>query len=263
MKALIDGDILRYQVGYACEDKSYLVLDKDFDATDPMYVAASFKKKKDAEKWINKESCYILQEVILPKPFEIVEYILDHIKSKILFRTDADDYETFLTGGKSFRKDLHPDYKAHRDTSHKPVYYSRIGSYLIDHWNARYAREGLEADDELGILQTDDTVIVTTDKDLDTIPGWHYNWVKDKKYYINEYDAIYNLWLQMLTGDPVDNIKGLPKIGTVKAKKLLGDKTPNEMDFFVLKTYVDYGMEEDFYKNLKLLTILREYPDEK
>jgi len=40
---------------------------------------------------------------------------------------------------------------------------------------AEEARQGLEADDEMAIYQTDDTIIVSLDKDLLQVPGKHFS----------------------------------------------------------------------------------------
>ena len=59
------------------------------------------------------------------------------------------------------------------------------------------------------------------DKDLDCIPGKHYNPRKEKFYDIDEDTADLLYWLQMLKGDPTDNLPGLPRIGPKKAEKML------------------------------------------
>jgi DNA polymerase-1 len=215
VKALIDGDIIRYQVGFACEEE----------------------------------------------PFDSARITLDVLLKRILFRTEADDHAIYFSSPRNFRKEKYEDYKANRDPSHKPVLYQRIGAYLIDDWNAIIAREGLEADDELGINQNDKTVIVSTDKDLDTVPGWHYNWVRDEKYYLDRGRAHYNFWKQMLMGDASDNIKGLPKVGPKTSARWL-DKIPIEFyEEFVFDKYNDYNMVKDFEKNKYLLTIRRSYEE--
>jgi len=70
------------------------------------------------------------------------------------------------------------------------------------------------------------------------IRGWHYNFVKQNLYYVTEQEAIKNFYIQILTGDRVDNIPGLKGIGPVKAKKILKD-CQTEQDLFdaVLEKY--------------------------
>ena len=88
--------------------------------------------------------------------------------------------------------------------------------------------------------------IMSLDKDLDMLRGWHYNFVKDDLYYVTEKEGIKNFYLQILTGDRVDNIPGLQGIGPVKADRILKDCN-NEKQLFaaVLEAYED---------NLELLT---------
>ena len=74
---------------------------------------------------------------------------------------------------------------------------------------------------------------------------------------VTEEQAIRNFYLQILTGDKVDNIIGLAGIGPVKSKKLLVDcNTELEMYEAVLKAYD--GDEARVLENARLLWILRE-----
>lgn len=261
MKALIDGDIIRYQVGYACEDTIYWVYDLTFPEGDPHRGVGTFKTKKDAERWVDGNDEYEIVETRAAERMDTVQETLDLMLKRILFRTEANDYVIYFSNERNIRKETYSDYKANRDSAHKPLLYQRIGSYLVDNWNARYAREGLEADDELGINQNEDTIIVSTDKDLDTIAGWHYNWVRDRKYFIDTNQASYNFWTQMLVGDSSDNIKGLPRIGPVTAKKWLNEVPNEHFEEFVLDKYKEYNLEKDFDKNKYLLTIRQQYEE--
>lgn len=140
----------------------------------------------------------------------------------------------FLTGGLNYREDIatmYP-YKGNRDPKHKPKYYAELKQYFIDHWGA-VVTNGIEADDAMGIAQYEakdkDTVIVTIDKDLDMIPGWHFNFVKDNLYYVTKEEA--DIWFlkQMLMGDKaVDNIPGIDGLGPKKTAKLMAGKSVQE-----------------------------------
>jgi 5'-3' exonuclease len=79
---------------------------------------------------------------------------------------------------------------------------------------------------------------MSIDKDLDMIRGWHYNFIKDKKYLIDDQEAIKHFYTQILTGDRVDNIIGLKGIGPKKAAKILEDCiTEADMYKAVLEAY--------------------------
>lgn len=259
MKALIDGDIIRYQIGFACEKRIYWI--HEVGLPEENKVVGCFLKRSQAEEWIKGKDEYTLVESIASEPFESVQITLDIMLKRILFRTEANDYTIYFSNPRNFRKEAHKDYKANRDTSHKPLLYQRISTYLTDNWNAVLAREGLEADDELGINQNDETIIVSTDKDLDTIAGWHYNWVRDRKYHISPSEAHYKFWTQMLMGDSSDNIKGLPKIGPKTAARWLEEVPIEHYEEFVLEKYKEYKMANDFMKNKYLLTIRKSYEE--
>jgi DNA polymerase-1 len=83
----------------------------------------------------------------------------------------------------------------------------------------------LEADDILGILGTRDpeSIIVTIDKDLKSVPGNHWN--PDKKengvVKVGQDEADFFFLTQAIAGDSTDNYKGVPGMGMVKAKRLL------------------------------------------
>jgi 5'-3' exonuclease len=53
------------------------------------------------------------------------------------------------------------------------------------------------------------------------VPGNKYNFRKEEASYVTDFDGMRSMQFQMLTGDPVDNIQGVPRIGKVKAEKLL------------------------------------------
>jgi 5'-3' exonuclease len=95
----------------------------------------------------------------------------------------------------------------------------------------------MEADDKLAIRQhelteefkhKDNSVIVTLDKDLDQVIGWHYNFVKKEMYYMEQDEADLRFFKQFLTGDRIDNIQGVHGIGDKKSQKLLEDLSNKE-----------------------------------
>ena len=97
---------------------------------------------------------------------------------------------------------------------------------------------------------------MSLDKDLDQIVGWHYNFVKHLGYYIKPEEGLVKLYTQMLTGDAADNIKGLFRVGPVKAAKIIGDTT-DELELYnkVLEAYE--GDAERVLENAQLLFLRR------
>lgn len=169
-----------------------------------------------------------------------------------LIRPDyVDDFLGYITGSSNFRYQIanEKEYKGNRSDARKPNHYESLRNYLTEKWGFELV-EGEEADDAIGIaaygMRAGAFCIMSLDKDLDMIRGWHYNFVKDILYYITEAEAIKNFYTQILTGDRVDNIPGLHGIGPKKAEKILKD-CHNERQLFaaVLEAYED---------NLELLT---------
>lgn len=141
----------------------------------------------------------------------------------------------------NFRYQMFPEYKAHRKERPKPKHYQFLKDYLVSDYFAEIVT-GQEADDALGIaLMADpkDSVICTIDKDLDQIPGWHYNFVKERLYYISELEGWRSFYHQCLVGDKsTDNIEGCPRIGEVKSNRMLeGCESEDEMFQTVLGAY--------------------------
>lgn len=152
------------------------------------------------------------------------------------------DYCGYLTGSNNYRMEIakQAPYKGNR-VQEKPEHYALLREYLVMSWGFEMV-EGQEADDAIGIkaytLDPEDCIIYSIDKDLDMIRGWHYNFVKDKEYYVKEEDTLRTFYKQVLTGDRVDNIPGLKGIGDKKAEKILGDASTEQGLFpLVLAAY--------------------------
>lgn len=152
-------------------------------------------------------------------------------------------HKLYLSGSKNYRNDIATMYvyKGNRDPDKKPKYYKELKEYFIQYWDAEVT-DGIEADDAIGVEQyankDKSTCIVTIDKDLNMVPGWHWNFVKDNLYYVTIDEAnMFFLW-QMLVGDKaVDNIPGIDGIGPKKADKLLAGKSVVECVGVVEKEY--------------------------
>lgn len=171
---------------------------------------------------------------------EIAFYRMDVLLQQIFDATEADEYELWLSGGNNFRKLIYPEYKANRKDMVPPVYLQDCREYLVSVWKAKLS-DGVEADDMLGLGQTDDSVIATIDKDLRMVPGKHYNFVKFILDEVTEGDAIRHFYKQLLIGDKADNITGVVGIGPVKAGKAIDYlNSEQEMLDTVLGLYDDY-----------------------
>lgn len=201
---------------------------------------------------------------------------LDEHIAGILETVEADSYKCFLSDSKenNFRYKIDPTYKGNR-TQPKPRHYEALKEYLIVKHKAVICH-GHEADDFLGIEQTKgqdqgyETIICSLDKDLNQITGLHYSWpiwrhgeiIKQGVIFdVDPLQALQSFYRQLLTGDVSDNIKGIDKLGPVKASKLI-DFQEDEYNMFieVANKYMNqYGddWEEHFDKNARLLYIKR------
>ena len=222
MKALFDSDIFAYRAASACEDED--------EAT--------------AQRTLER----LIVDVLMCG--------VDNIYPDCF----VDSWSMHLTGKNNFRYKIATTvpYKGNRVDKPKPKHLAFLRNYLVKEWNASIS-EGEEADDTIAIEATklgDNCVIVSLDKDLDQIVGWHYNFVKHLGYYIKPEEALVKLYTQMLTGDAADNIKGLFRVGPVKAAKIIGDTT-DELELYnkVLEAYE--GDAERVLENAQLLFLRR------
>lgn len=130
-----------------------------------------------------------------------------------------------FTGANNFRKTILPTYKANR-TSGKPLVYQNTVMAVADRYRTERV-DGLEGDDLLGIMSTGsfqgNSVIVSIDKDLRTIPGRFFNPMKSTEGVQEVTEAQADFWwlMQTLMGDTSDGYKGLPGCGAVKAEQIL------------------------------------------
>ena len=192
----------------------------------------------------------------------IAIYRMNELFDQIIEKVGATEYQAFLTGSRNFRKTIYPEYKAHRRAP-KPVHLEACRDYAMQSLNAELAPDGLEADDALGINQTDNTIICSLDKDLLQIPGKHFSWEISGKGWTRpdtfveqtELEGLRLFYEQCIKGDSSDNIKGIEGLGEKKARILLEPaQTEQEMLQVVLNAY---GNEEEFLMNASCLWILR------
>lgn len=222
MQPLIDGDVLRYEIGAVGE---YINDDgttgyRDFD-------------------WV--------ADTIQSRIMDICEAV-GASEAPIVFLTG----DSRLLGSEykpNFRESIAIS-KGYKGTRRgvRPFHYDNLTAYIRWRWLTQIAN-GCEADDLISIeqmrrLDALDTIICTRDKDLRQCPGWHYGWEcgKQPEFGPVKYDDFGTISLvkmpsgnkivgggkkfffsQLLTGDTVDNIGGLNKTGPVKAYTALAE----------------------------------------
>jgi len=186
---------------------------------------------------------------------------VDFMINTALDEVGAKEYILFLTGKDNFRYKVFPEYKAFRKDKPRPKWEQALKNHLRDQWDAQIVN-GMEADDACGIAQCgspkDKSIIIHHDKDINQIPGWHYNFVKKEKYYVEDEEGIYFFFTQLLTGDTADGIKGVAGIGPKKAEKLLSGKAIKDL-YAVVQD--QYSSEEELDMNAQCLYIWRK-PDD-
>lgn len=160
----------------------------------------------------------------------------------------------------SFRYTLLPHYKANRIGKRKPLGMQDIRWWLQQEYPCRLIA-GLEADDVMGILATNDShsnpVIVSIDKDMRTVPCSLL--AKDMVETVTQAEADRAWMRQTLTGDSTDNYPGLKGVGPVKAEKILGDAiTLIDLWTRVVQAYQKGGLTwQDALLNARMARILR------
>jgi len=206
MVLIIDGDFIPYRVGYSL----------DSDAT-----------------------------------FEQAKSKTDDVLKQLIETAGTNEYIAYLGGKNNFRYNLvkslpeelmTPIYKGNR-SSEKPLHFYEIRNYLKENYGF-YTVDGIEADDACAITLTtlkSNGLLLSTDKDVLQVPGYHIQLKPSGAEHleVNEEGTLILaenrkkvigtgaklLWSQMLTGDGVDNFKGVPKCGPVKAVSLLENET--------------------------------------
>lgn len=168
--------------------------------------------------------------------------------------TDAEEHKIFLSGENNFRYQIDPQYKANRKDKPKPKWLEACKNVLIEYYGA-IITDGCEADDALGMHQSLDTTIVSTDKDLLQIPGKHFRFVSNEFLDISHVDGLRSFYRGLLIGDTADNIKGVVGIGKVRAGKLI-DYLEHECEMFeVVQHY--YNDNERLLRNGQLMHLWR------
>lgn len=156
------------------------------------------------------------------------ESVRGQVKS-LMKQFQTKDVVFALSGTANWRKEVLPEYKANRANVKKPAGYGYLRALALEHPMAAM-HERLEADDLLGVRSTKpgtETVIVSSDKDMKSLPGTLYNPTKGELTTISLEEANAYHMTQTLTGDTSDGYAGCPGMGPVKAAKLLdGDAAP-------------------------------------
>lgn len=172
---------------------------------------------------------------------------------------EDDDVVICLSSSFNFRKALDPNYKGHRKKTRKPLGFVAMLDW-VQHHHRCFQKQGLEADDCLGILSTmpeneGKGIIVSDDKDMKTIPGKLYRPATKEYLELSKSDADRHFYMQCLVGDAADGYPGLKGYGPRTAEKALGQRPTWAT---VEACYVKAGMtKQDALHQARLARILR------
>ena len=271
MKILqVDGDGILYRAGFAGEDRYYEVV---IDGEEEFGVIHRERYKKELDPWIKEhEPTYgklVTRLVREPPPkwmcLKNIEAQLDVLSEEL--RTGY--LRIHLSGDANFRHQVCPTYKGNRKPEDKPYHYDAMREFMF-HKYPVVIEDNLEADDTMAIehmlvytKQPDSSVIVTQDKDLNMIPGLHYDFVKQKLFTVTEADGFKWFYTQLLTGDTIDNIPGLPGCGPKTAERIIGSCTSIEdMQHAVAREYIKRKYDYNYLQEqATLLYILKHKND--
>lgn len=240
MIVLIDADPIVYRCGFAAEQTSWHLVYETFTGEVDEIEFSPTEDSSAGEQmraWLafNEGKITVLDKsrVIRPDP---VSYALR--ATKVQIESIISECEAkfgpckmlmWISAGKCYRDKIATvrPYKGNRDPTHKPYHYSAIRDYLCTQYSSFVAR-GIEADDAVSIYAHnlratggDSYVVATIDKDLDQIPGNHYNYMNKTFYAITEQESERWFVYQLLAGDITDNIVGVWKCGDKQATAIL------------------------------------------
>lgn len=268
-QCLIDGDVLRYELGSCGEYKE----DDELKIREFDFVVGLLEGRIRG----------IMEDTEATEP-PIFFLTGNSTSTRILNRMGSYNGEPKLVLDKPIRERIATvkPYKGTRKNA-KPFHFDNLTAYILANYNCRVSN-GLEADDLMCIeqysrLKDGDTIICTRDKDLRQCPGWQFGWecgkqasfgptLVDNKGTLEFRNGELKgtgtkfFFAQMLIGDTVDNIPGCPKIGPVKAFNILSEcNTKREHERAIIKAYkkaYPNNYRDMIEEQSKLLWMIRE-----
>lgn len=259
MHAVIDGDRYPYQIGFAAQKMIYKVT-----LNGEEYPRASFEGKRALNKWV-KDNDLCDSDISIDSTLQVdsIENTLHSLKATLrdaIEGSGCETYQVYLSGKGNFRDEISTiiPYKSTRNAE-KPVHFQAIRDYMIKYWDAIVV-DGIECDDKLAIEATkapEHVIIVSDDKDLNTVPCWRYIPTKRVKFRVSEQDALLWNYSQAIIGDTVDAIPGIPKAGKMAAYKALQDcETEEDMFWATLCAYENSSYEKPLEALTEMMRLL-------
>jgi hypothetical protein len=238
---ILDCDPLVYSCGFSAETTAYHLVTEDQETGEIAEVYFAPYDGKTAGTRMQKYLQDNPQLEVIEKERRVIpdteENAIAATRTKLFsiekeirehYQTEFSRITTILSGPGNYRESLATrfPYKGNRDPTHKPYWYQAIRNYITASWGGIVV-SGREADDECSILArksmaaSEDYIIATIDKDLDQIPGKHFNYLKRVFYAVTVPESIQFFWQQCLSGDATDGVPGCWRIGAERAEQLV------------------------------------------
>lgn len=183
----------------------------------------------------------------------LYKFVNDRLKKTFFDRFDCKGFMFCFSGASNntfrYKVGFTKEYKGSRSTTEEQydgfyIDLASVISVVAQHHNV-YVHEEYEADDIVSVLQNEHTFIYSEDKDVNQVPGMHYDKEKNALREFTENECRYSLCLQLLMGDSTDNIPGIQGVGEGTAVKLLEGVSYNNRIPKVLDVYMEkYGQVE-------------------
>ena len=224
MKALIDGDMILYRSCFSVEQEvrwsdDIFTVHSDFSDLKKSFVG-------------------------------LIDYIQEELNASEIIVSFSDRL--------TFRHQMYPLYKAQRQGKRSPLGINDLREWVCDSYDIAFW-QNMEADDVLGIMGSMDqegSIIVSADKDFETVPCQWFNFLKGELRTITPEHARKFHLMQTIMGDSTDNYFGIKGVGPKTAEKML-EKDGYTWDT-VITAYEKAGLTyDDALMNARLAYILQ------
>lgn len=256
---LVDVDVLVYEAAFSAQRTLYKWQGRVYQNA-AEWKADVEKRKLNVKEEREKRESYI--EVL---PENVAEQSADKKLKDIIEAAGGGKSTLIMSGDHNYREEyaVTKKYKGNRDAVEKPRHYQHIRSYYIEKHGCEVT-SGIEADDAIGIeiTRNAEAVVCSIDKDLNQLPGRHYDWNKKLRYMVDKINGHRWFWTQMLTGDSTDNIPGLPGYGDkcAEVEKLREAKTVGGQVKIVLDAYQKEGQSMKYLNEQGVLLWMQRKP---